>query len=93
MSVIAFTGHGRDEHLAGRARCIACGHEWQAVGRIGASWLECPSCGTMKGLYKFPCAPDEGDHIWTCPCGSDALYATPKSLRCCNCGAAQRPFD
>jgi Zn finger protein HypA/HybF involved in hydrogenase expression len=31
-------------HISGKARCLACKHEWAAVSLVGTVWLECPAC-------------------------------------------------
>lgn len=76
--------------LEGLARCCACQHEWTAVAPHGAQWLECPNCGTHKGLYRYACLPGEGDRIFVCGCGCDVLTAYLHQrlfrLRCVSCG-------
>jgi len=91
--VISLADHSKEGWATGQARCIGCGHKWVAVAKAGTTWLECPSCKAMKGIYQFTHFAPEGEQVWVCNCGSDVLFATPKALRCCGCGATQKPFD
>ena len=75
--------------ISGEARCQACGHEWVAVAQAPAPWLLCPSCESVKGLFKWPCRPGEGAKIWVCNCGSEAFYITPDAVFCANCAGEQ----
>lgn len=88
--VIEFSKDGWNE---GRARCIACQHEWVAVARVGEVWLQCPNCETVKGLFQFSCSVPDGGVIWKCLCGSEAMFISPANIRCCSCGKPQRPYD
>jgi hypothetical protein len=76
-------------HLSGQARCVACDHEWVAVAPVGSTWLQCPECGTNKGLLRFHCEPAEGGEMWTCGCGCDVFYITREDIRCFHCGGVQ----
>lgn len=77
----------RTPHSAGRARCLACKHEWVAVAPTGVTWMECPACllerGRFVGQHEV-----EGPH-WFCPCGNNLYFATPEGLYCPNCGLWQ----
>ena len=79
-----------DPHLTGTAICTACRHEWQTVAPVGVVELECPSCGSMRGLLKHPCGAGEGDRLWRCNCGSELFYIVNDEVRCRECGLAQR---
>ena len=76
----------KDPHGQGEAFCYQCNHTWQAVAPIGTTQLECPECHTMKGLWKFPFAPNEGQEVWQCNCGNQLFYLTPDGPLCANCG-------
>ncbi len=80
------------QHITGKARCIACKHEWQAVAEVGAVWLECPECATGKGLFLGPCSPPEGGYMWRCNCGCDVFFIVPEAVKCCQCGAQQSGY-
>jgi hypothetical protein len=73
----------------GEAFCIQCGREWQAVAPVGTVQLECPDCKTMKGLFRFPFAPADGQLVRECDCGNQLFYLTPEGHMCANCGTYQ----
>jgi hypothetical protein len=83
----------REPHLAGDALCIGCRHEWAAVAPVGVWQLECPSCGSMKGIWRNPCGADVGDSFFQCQCGCEALTAYLRDrrfyLKCMSCGTDQ----
>lgn len=72
-------------YAAGTAVCSGCKHEWAAVAPIGAVEMECPACGTHKGLWKYPFTPS-GDVQWACNCGSTLFFLDHKSPVCRECG-------
>jgi hypothetical protein len=78
------------EWASGEAICIGCRHEWVQVAPVGTRWLECPGCGGSKGIYAKPFGAGEGDSVFVCDCGSEALTAYMHKgkfwLRCMNCG-------
>ena len=63
-----------EPHLSGEAVCTGCGHEWVAVAPVGMTQLECPECGSSKGLFKHPFGPAEGELSYECSCGSDLFF-------------------
>lgn len=77
-------------HMSGEAKCMQCKYEWVAVAPIGTYWLECPSCGAIKGFFKYYALRD-GDH-WMCSCGNSNFYIVKKGIYCPNCGDWQEPF-
>lgn len=79
-----------EPHVTGEAHCTACAHEWVSVAEVGAVWLECPSCRTMRGLFKYH-VEREGLE-WACACGNDLFRATPEGFYCIRCGEWQRGF-
>ncbi len=83
----------REPHLAGEAVCLCCRHEWAAVAPTGTWQLECPSCGTMKGVWRYPVGGEVGDACFTCACGCEALTAYKRAglfhLKCMSCGTEQ----
>jgi len=75
-----------DPHMSGRARCVGCGHGWEAVAPIGTTRLECPGCGTQRGAFVCTTEPAEGLR-WKCKCGNDLFSLHDKGAPCCaRCG-------
>jgi hypothetical protein len=74
-------------HLSGMAKCLACGHEWQAVVEIEGfeGHLECSECGTCNGILKYPVKRD--GYMWRCGCGNTLFTLTPYGPYCPWCGA------
>lgn len=89
MSTIVELRPRHDPHGAGDAFCLQCNHQWVAVAPTGTVQLECPECHTMKGLFKFPFAPSEGQLVRECNCGNQLFYMTPEGHMCANCGTYQ----
>jgi len=84
------TKEERAPHLAGKARCLHCKHEWEAVSPIGVySELECPSCHLFRGIFKATCGAAQGEQRWVCNCGCDVFVLFQPVFRCINCGTSQ----
>lgn len=77
----------RNPHKEGRARCLACKHEWTALSPIGTVTLECPSCGLMKGLYLGLMETQNAQ--WKCFCGEWCFFIDVRGPYCAHCG--ERP--
>jgi len=77
-------------HLSGNAKCLSCNHEWIAVAPIGTVELECPECGTWKGVYAGLTAPDT---VWQCNCGNQHFYITGEDAMCSRCGLRTHLFE
>lgn len=88
-NVIEFDANANKPHGAGEAFCFQCDHHWTAVALAGTTQLECPSCHTMKGLFKFPFAPSAGQLVRQCACENQLFYLTPDGHMCANCGIYQ----
>lgn len=73
-----------EPHLAGQAICGACGHEWEAVARVGADHLDCPNCGRLWGVFKNIVCPPQ--FYWRCKCGESLFWLTPTGAMCRRCG-------
>jgi len=71
-------------HLSGKARCLSCLHEWQAVAPVPTTWMECPECGCEHGRFVAQIEQD-GPH-WHCACGNDLFYRVPEGWYCPMCG-------
>jgi len=80
----------KEPHATGTAICINCREEWIAVAPVGTNQLECPSCHSTKGIWKFPFVPSEKTLIRVCNCGNDLFYLTQEGHLCANCGTYQR---
>lgn len=82
-----------DPHLAGEALCLGCRHQWAAVAPVGVWQMECPSCASMKGIFRNPVGADVGDSLFRCLCGCEALTAYYHAglfhLKCMSCGTDQ----
>jgi hypothetical protein len=82
-------------HTAGKARCLDCRHEFEAVAAIGATWLECPQCGLMRGRYIY--GVERSDPHWKCDCGNTlfSIYYSQSgsAVVCNNCGVHQTGWD
>lgn len=87
--VVSIKGRSLDQHAVGEAFCVACHHTWVAAAPTGTLALECPSCGAVKGHWKFEFQPAEGQLVRTCNCGNQLFYLTPEGHMCANCGIYQ----
>lgn len=77
--------------VTGTAQCFSCKAEWAAQAPVGSRWLECPSCGTMKGRLRHAVEASEGDTEYQCShCGSNAFVALKRLgffyFLCMGCG-------
>lgn len=83
-------------HLAGTAKCLACGTEWQAVAPVGTTHLECPKCRTKMGVVKYPFGAGDGEAEWQCNCGCNVFRIVAdehhkfKAVMCLRCGTPQQ---
>lgn len=92
-SVIDFAAKKQEKsaHLAGPAMCLGCKHTWAAVAPIGTTRLECPDCGTHKGVFRGTMEP-ENSEIWVCVCGNDVFIVQQHQILCPTCGTAAHPW-
>jgi len=77
-------------HITCGAKCLDCGRTWQAVAPVGVTELECPDCGTLRGTWTHPIAPDT---LWQCDCGGQHFYIGYREAHCARCGCAQEFGD
>ena len=92
MSVISLLKEReeRTPHSSGKARCLACKHEWMAVAPTGVTWMECPSCSLERGRFV---AQHERDGLhWHCHCGNNLFWVMESGYYCPNCGDWQKGF-
>jgi hypothetical protein len=95
MSVVSLAAarEERQPHLMGECLCIGCRHEWAGVAPVGVWLMECPSCGSMKGIWRNPIGASPGDSFFSCVCGCEALTAYQREglfhLKCMSCGTEQ----
>lgn len=95
MSVVPFVRQPKPEpegpHVSGEAVCTACKHRWVAVAPAGTIELECPNCGTRRGLFVNPVWPPADHLVWVCPCGGNLfLIREPeRGFMCRECGTTQ----
>ena len=76
----------KDPHISSPCICLSCKHEWIGVFPIGTTGLECPSCGLMRGTYKYQCSPEDGI-VWVCGCGNSLfVISVSKNAICISCG-------
>ncbi len=88
--IVNINDHRTNPHMTGEARCVGCGHAWEAIAPIGTTELECPECGCIKGLFQHACRPDRGE-CFMCSCGCfDFMMRTNVEKEtyamCINCG-------
>lgn len=76
--------------LNGKALCIECRHEWDAVAPEGVQCFECPSCGTHKGTWMGVVEPPA--ERWECNCGGQLFFVTSTGFDCARCGTEQKNF-
>lgn len=73
-----------EPHMEGPAHCTCCQHHWHSVAPVGVYQLECPKCGSMKGIFTREVAYK--DPYWRCNCGNFHFCITPDHIFCPNCG-------
>lgn len=79
-------------HIAGEAVCLRCRYQWVAVAPTGTTHLECPSCGTVWGMYRSPVEPKAGDVVWRCDCGCELFALMMSGPLCIQCGVTARDY-
>jgi len=76
---------GDGAHLTGEVICTSCHKIWTGVVPVGTHELECPSCHTMKGVFKHHLAPVTNE-VWACNCGNQLFFILKDNIQCCECG-------
>jgi len=80
----------RQPHMSGTGYCLNCYHTWEAIAEIGVCALECPKCGTCKGVWRGIMLP-EGP-LWECKCGCMHFFISGYYAHCCHCGLTHEPW-
>ena len=80
VKVLEFKRPG-DPHSSGEAICAHCKHEWVAVASAGQRNLECPSCGSARGVFKWPFGPSVGDEGYKCNCGCEDFFIMRRGMQ------------
>lgn len=71
-------------HLEGTARCLHCGHQWEAVCPTGCiPSLECSECTLYQGTLMGFAIPA---YRWKGDCGRDVFFVTPEDVIGSLCG-------
>lgn len=78
-----------EPHQEGPCLCMSCRHEWHGVAPAGTVDLECPKCGTQKGVWIHPCFHANRPH-WQCKCGNEFFTINDDRFVCAACGTMQR---
>jgi len=77
----------KEPHIAGEAICGGCKHTWVAIAPEVVQHLECPACGTHRGLWKYNFAPE-----WAtleCPeCEGHVFMVSITGVFCIGCGTS-----
>lgn len=84
----------RDPHYTGVATCLACKYSWTGVAPIGVYEMECPSCGTLRGVWAQPPGVSPGTKVFTCKvagCGCQHMIVARRhdglwEIDCARCG-------
>lgn len=79
-----------EPNLTGPARCVRCGHEWEAVvpQSTGFAQIECGNCGGEDTGFGMTLVK-RGGAQWRCDCGCFAFGISPAEIYCLNCGMVQ----
>jgi hypothetical protein len=93
-NVVSFIKPPEGPYIQGRAKCLDCKNEWEAVGPVGTLYLVCPMCETKRGVMIAPIGAVEGQDEWTCRCGCDLFKIIGEARKfkwmlCLRCGTPQ----
>lgn len=85
-NVISLDAHRPHKH--GPAKCLACGHKWEAVLPIPGAFtdFQCPGCGLYKGVFVGLFELPEGTLHYECKCGNALFELSPDYASCPLCG-------
>lgn len=77
----------RTPHTSGPCVCLGCKHEWVGVAPSGTIAVECPACGTEKGVRAGTVFVDEPH--WNCRgCDNNYLRVVAAGIYCPLCATA-----
>lgn len=85
MTKVIKVRFGKLPKYSGTARCLACKHEWEAESD-DYSWLDCPKCGTMRGMWDKLWTLPQDTQLWVCGCDCDQFMITNIGMFCVGCG-------
>ena len=71
-------------HGSGDARCLHCGHEFNAVVPTGLASFECPECHLWKAVPVGLFVPKTG--LVTCDCNNQLFFIAEDGIFCVLCG-------
>lgn len=78
----------KQPHMTGDAVCLVCKAKWVAVVPTGTLCLECPECGTMRGVLNGNPIPAD-KMLMECDCGCVHYNIRPDGRAlCCLCGVS-----
>lgn len=78
-------GPADEPHIAGPAKCVACGYRFIVVTPVKrVQNLECPAC-TLEKAALVHMASWAGA-VFHCSCGNDLMQVMQKGSICVNCG-------
>lgn len=68
-------------HTSGSCTCLECSAEWTGVIPAGVRAVQCPECGTHKGVRSGLVVPET---TLLCPCCyNDLVFVTAPGLYLC----------
>lgn len=77
----------RRRHQVGDAKCVGCGHQWQARQPLGVNQFECPECGLEKAVWYGLHGIHPDERRWICnTCDGDLFVVTQSEALCVKCG-------
>lgn len=85
MTKVIKVRFGKLPKYSGTARCLTCKHEWEAESN-DYSWLDCPNCKSMRGMWDKLWTIPEGTSYRVCGCDCDQYMVTNIGMFCVGCG-------
>lgn len=80
----------REPHTVGPATCLNCQHQWTAIIPTGYLEIDCPECGSGRGVRDGLVEPADSDgKVFTCAkCECQQFMITTRYAMCQGCGNA-----
>lgn len=97
-----------DPHYSGEAHCLACGHDWMAVAKVGTpasmpgpdrATLTCPACSASRGVLKYHVIYSSAKFVYSCTSCGCTLFSIVLSANgdpctaCAGCGQFRNALD